>query len=71
MEALKYVSADSHVVEPADFWVSRLDKKFSDQAPRVIVKETGGARTDLCLPATRVVRPAHPRRTVCRGPEHG
>ena len=32
---------DSHVVEPADFWVSRLDKKFSDQAPRVILKDTG------------------------------
>jgi len=41
MEALKYVSADSHVVEPADFWVARLDKKFSEQAPRVIVKDTG------------------------------
>ncbi len=41
MEALKYISADSHVVEPADFWVSRLDKKFSDQAPRVILKDTG------------------------------
>jgi predicted TIM-barrel fold metal-dependent hydrolase len=40
MEALKYISADSHVVEPADFWVTRLDKKFQDQAPRVIVKET-------------------------------
>ena len=46
MEALKYISADSHVVEPADFWVSRLDKKFSDQAPRVILKDTGaGAPT--------------------------
>jgi predicted TIM-barrel fold metal-dependent hydrolase len=40
MEELKYISADSHVVEPADFWVTRLDKKFQDQAPRVIVKET-------------------------------
>jgi len=44
MEALKYISADSHVVEPADFWVSRLDKKFSDQAPRVIVKESKEAQ---------------------------
>jgi predicted TIM-barrel fold metal-dependent hydrolase len=40
MEALKYISADSHVVEPAEFWVTRLDKKYQDQAPRVIVKES-------------------------------
>jgi predicted TIM-barrel fold metal-dependent hydrolase len=40
MEALKYVSADSHVVEPAEFWVTRLDKKYQDQAPRVITKQT-------------------------------
>jgi len=29
------VSADSHVVEPADLWVSRVDKRFGDRAPQV------------------------------------
>ena len=30
-----YVSADGHVVEPADLWTSRMDKRFRDRAPRV------------------------------------
>jgi predicted TIM-barrel fold metal-dependent hydrolase len=30
-----YVSADGHVVEPADLWVSRMDKRFRDRAPRI------------------------------------
>jgi predicted TIM-barrel fold metal-dependent hydrolase len=29
------VSADSHVVEPADLWTTRVDKKFRDRAPQV------------------------------------
>ena len=30
-----YVSADGHVVEPADLWTTRMDKPFRDRAPRV------------------------------------
>jgi predicted TIM-barrel fold metal-dependent hydrolase len=30
------VSADSHVTEPADLWVERLDRKYRDNAPRVV-----------------------------------
>jgi predicted TIM-barrel fold metal-dependent hydrolase len=36
MQALKVVSADSHMTEPGDLWVERLDKKYRDDAPRVI-----------------------------------
>ena len=30
-----YVSADGHVVEPADLWTTRMDKRFRERAPRV------------------------------------
>ena len=30
-----YVSADGHVVEPADLWTSRMDRRFRDRAPRI------------------------------------
>ena len=36
MDAQKILSADSHVIEPADVWTSRIDKRFLDRAPRVI-----------------------------------
>ena len=40
MPAPHYViSADSHMMEPGDLWVDRLDEKFKDRAPRVIKKE--------------------------------
>jgi uncharacterized protein len=41
MENLRVISADSHVVEPADLWETRLDKKYRDQAPKVIRTEKG------------------------------
>ena len=31
----RYVSADGHVVEPADLWTTRMDRQFRDRAPRV------------------------------------
>ena len=34
-----YVSADGHVVEPADLWTTRMDKQFRDRAPRVESRE--------------------------------
>ncbi|MBI3303395.1 MAG: amidohydrolase family protein, partial [Deltaproteobacteria bacterium] len=36
MPNLRVVSADSHMMEPADLWVTRLDNKFKDRAPKVI-----------------------------------
>ncbi len=41
MSDLRVISADSHVMEPADFWLKRLDARFREQAPRVIKKEHG------------------------------
>lgn len=32
----KLISADSHVFEPGDLWVERIDKEFRDRAPRVV-----------------------------------
>ncbi len=31
----KFFSADGHVIEPADLWTTRLDKRFRDRAPHV------------------------------------
>ena len=37
--ALRVISADSHMMEPADLWTERLDKKFRDRAPQVVKNE--------------------------------
>ena len=39
MENIGLVSADSHVMEPADLWTKRLDRKYHERAPRIIEKE--------------------------------
>src|SRR3954464_13748388 len=36
MAKLRVVSADSHMMEPADLWETRLDKKFRERAPKVV-----------------------------------
>jgi len=41
MTQSKVISADSHVMEPADFWETRLDQKYRDNAPRVVPKRNG------------------------------
>ena len=41
MNELKLISADSHVNEPGDLWVERIDKKFQDRAPRVVENPPG------------------------------
>ena len=38
----RVISADSHMMEPGDLWVERLDQKFRDDAPRVIKKRGQG-----------------------------
>ena len=35
------ISADSHVNEPGDLWIERVDKKFRDRAPRVVENPQG------------------------------
>jgi uncharacterized protein len=37
----RVISADSHMTEPADLWVERLDRKYRDVAPRVVLNEEG------------------------------
>jgi predicted TIM-barrel fold metal-dependent hydrolase len=39
MAAMRMVSADSHMLEPADLWVERLDKRFRDRAPHAVPNE--------------------------------
>src|ERR1700722_7556568 len=42
MGANHVISADSHMMEPANLWVERLDQKFQDKAPKVIKTEGKG-----------------------------
>jgi hypothetical protein len=36
MAETRLISADSHVNEPGDLWLQRIDKEFHDRAPRVV-----------------------------------
>ena len=36
MSDYKAWSSDSHIIEPADLWEKRIDKKFKDRAPRIV-----------------------------------
>lgn len=36
MLPFKLVSADSHVLEPPDMWLKRIDRRFLDRAPRIV-----------------------------------
>jgi predicted TIM-barrel fold metal-dependent hydrolase len=37
----RMISADSHFTEPPDLWTARIDRKFTDRAPRVVNDERG------------------------------
>jgi len=41
MASLKVISADSHMMEPPDLWVERLDNKFKELAPKVVTQDAG------------------------------
>jgi predicted TIM-barrel fold metal-dependent hydrolase len=43
----KIFSADSHVSEPGDLWVQRLDKEFQFRAPRIERRERHGKLQDF------------------------
>jgi predicted TIM-barrel fold metal-dependent hydrolase len=36
------ISVDDHVLEPADLWLKRLPREYHEQAPHLIVDDTGG-----------------------------
>jgi len=42
MTAKYVISADSHMMEPANLWVERLDAKYKDDAPRVVKSDNKG-----------------------------
>jgi predicted TIM-barrel fold metal-dependent hydrolase len=39
----RVISADTHVLEPADLWTSRVDPKYRDRVPRIEWLDKGGA----------------------------
>lgn len=44
MSAVPILSADSHIVEPADFWIRYIDRRFADRAPRAVTDDQGVVR---------------------------
>jgi predicted TIM-barrel fold metal-dependent hydrolase len=36
MSTYKLISSDSHIIEPADLWETRIDRQFKDRAPRLV-----------------------------------
>ncbi|MEE9284999.1 MAG: amidohydrolase family protein [Dehalococcoidia bacterium] len=51
---MKMISADSHVVEPADLWVKRIDRRFRDQAPRIESRPDADYQITPGMPDRRV-----------------
>ena len=41
MANYKLISADSHIVEPPDLWLKRIDRRYRDRAPRLVVEDEG------------------------------
>ena len=41
MAELQLISSDSHVSEPPDLWVQRIDTKYRDRAPQVVLNPEG------------------------------
>lgn len=41
MTAQGMISADSHVIEPRNLWVERVNQQFRDRAPRVVREPQG------------------------------
>ncbi len=39
MADMKVISSDSHILEPPDLWLSRMDPKWGDRTPRVIASQ--------------------------------
>lgn len=41
MAAQRILSSDSHVVEPAEVWSGRIERRFADRGPRIIHEHNG------------------------------
>ena len=41
MSEMRVISADSHIVEPADFWSRHIESKYADRAPRAETDDQG------------------------------
>jgi predicted TIM-barrel fold metal-dependent hydrolase len=48
------ISADSHVTEPGDCYVDRIDPRFRDRAPVAVTDETAGAVMDIDRGRSRI-----------------
>ena len=40
MTAYTLISSDSHIIEPADLWEQRIDRRFKDRAPHLVHEGT-------------------------------
>jgi predicted TIM-barrel fold metal-dependent hydrolase len=47
MAELTIVSADSHIIEPADLWTSRVPQRLRERAPRVVRQDFHGRESDV------------------------
>jgi hypothetical protein len=57
MTSYKLISADSHIVEPPDLYIKRIDARFRDRAPRLERLETPkGRKFDACGSAPTIPR---------------
>jgi len=52
--ALLTISADSHVTEPGDCYIDRIDPRFRDRAPRATTDDTMGAVMDIDRGRSRI-----------------
>ncbi len=50
---MRVVSADSHMMEPANLWQTRLDAKYRDRAPRVVEGYNGKKGHFFCVEGLR------------------
>jgi hypothetical protein len=62
MAQYRLISADSHVSEPPDLWVSRVDQKYRERAPRLATDLPGKQGAYFLYEATRHIRSASARR---------
>ena len=63
MPDYKLISADSHVSEPPDLWATRVDKKYRERAPQLMVNPPGKEGAYFHLRGLRAAPDRHrPRR---------
>src|SRR5215470_13035587 len=67
MTDYKLISADSHVSEPTDLWVERVEKKYRDRAPRLMTNPSDPDRMEritlvIEVRAVRIGRVLHETR---------